>query len=240
MIPEWKLEMTALLIFKKYISGADNVVKLADAILTKHFAAAEETVDHSTEIEAKQREIEKLQKKFDTFLEMRADGEITKEIYTAKTEELATRIGVLKVEIKKLQEEDADNAPVDYDALLVKLRKELVAYTDFDTESVKAIPENIVEAFISKIVIHKNSMEWYLRMGTDDSKCSQENSDSFCSASEFARVMKSIRTEPEKKHEPILVDSFNISKDDAKNYMYSINPQKRVLRWNDIRIDLFA
>lgn len=240
MIPEWKLELIALAVFRKYISDADKVVNLADAILTKHFASVEEPVDHSAEIEAKQMEIEKLQKKFNTFLEMRADGEITREIYTMKTDDLTTRIGILKMEIKKLQEEDAENAPEDYDILLANLRKEMAAYTDFNADNVKVIPENIVEAFISRIVIHKDSMEWYLRMGDDKTEYNTENADSFGNTTEFARVMKSLKSEPEKKHEPILVDSFKVTLEDAKKYIYSFDPHRRVQRWYDIRIDLYA
>lgn len=72
MIPEWKLNMMAVRIFSEYIADADKVIDLASQML------------------------EKLNKKMDNYLDMRSDGEISKEIFLAKTDEIQKKMKQLK------------------------------------------------------------------------------------------------------------------------------------------------
>ena len=46
----------------------------------------QDVIDNTDAIERKQKELEKLNKKMDNYLDMRSDGEISKEIFLAKTD----------------------------------------------------------------------------------------------------------------------------------------------------------
>ena len=55
MIPDWKLKMMAVHIFKNYISDADKVLSLAYEMLEKHIADSEDEPDIATIIEAQNK-----------------------------------------------------------------------------------------------------------------------------------------------------------------------------------------
>jgi hypothetical protein len=47
MIPEWRLQMMANYIFRKYLSEKDKVLMLANSMLEAHIADTEDTADYS-------------------------------------------------------------------------------------------------------------------------------------------------------------------------------------------------
>ena len=57
MIPEWRLQMMANLIFRKYLSEKDKVLALANSILEAHIDDTEETKSNDALIEAKKVEL---------------------------------------------------------------------------------------------------------------------------------------------------------------------------------------
>lgn len=103
MIPEWKLNMMAVRFFSEYIADADKVIDLASQMLEKHITDRDDVIDNTAAIERKQKELEKLNKKMDNYLDMRSDGEISKEIFLAKTDEIQKKMKQLKDDILTLQ-----------------------------------------------------------------------------------------------------------------------------------------
>ena len=153
MIPEWKLNMMAVRIFSEYIADADKVIDLASQMLEKHITDRDEVIDNTAAIERKQKELEKLNKKMDNYLDMRSDGEISKEIFLAKTDEIQKKMKQLKEVILTLQPKEEPKVERDYAADLARLRVELESYTDFENETV--IPDSVLEAFIEKKLFTK-------------------------------------------------------------------------------------
>ena len=153
MIPEWKLNMMAVRIFSEYIADADKVIDLASQMLEKHITDRDDVIDNTAAIERKQRELEKLNKKMDNYLDMRSDGEISKEIFLAKTDEIQKKMKQLKEVILTLQPKEEPKVERDYAADLARLRVELESYTDFENETV--IPDSVLEAFIEKKLFTK-------------------------------------------------------------------------------------
>ena len=84
MIPEWKLQMMVNHIFRNYLSQKDKVLALANSMLEAHVDDKEDDVDYAAIIEKKCKEVERLRKKLDVFIEMRAEGEIDKESFGKK------------------------------------------------------------------------------------------------------------------------------------------------------------
>ena len=236
MIPDWKLKMMAVHIFKNYIADADKVLSLAYEMLEKHIADSEDEPDIATIIEAQNKELEKWEKKLDNYIEMRADGEISKEVFLAKTGDINDRIAEIKKYLMSLQQDNSEVEERDYESLLEALKKELESYVDF--ESSTEIPDQILEAFIEKIVVHRDSFEWHLRIPTVNTRC--EISEEEGMTDEVESVIEFLEKEEVPTSQKLLISEFTMTKDDALKYMYSIDTRKRVHRWKDFEVKLYA
>ena len=167
MIPEWRLQMMANLIFRKYLSEKDKVLALANSILEAHIDDTEETKNNDALIEAKQVELARLSKKLDSYVEMRSEGDISRELFRSKCAELEPRIKNLQEEIDKLTAASKPKEVVDYREKLTVLQYALEQYTYPDEG--QNVPESVIEAFVTKIVVHPDSFDWYFRFDGDPS-----------------------------------------------------------------------
>ena len=91
MIPEWRLQMMANLIFRDYLSKKDKVLALANSILENYDGNTDEDSRNEAALEMKQREWNRLQKRMDNLIEMRADGDLSKDMFRMKSEEQASK-----------------------------------------------------------------------------------------------------------------------------------------------------
>lgn len=210
-IQGWKLEMMAEQVFDRYIENADKVMDLSYAMLEKHIADQEELPDNTDVIQRKQGEIEKLMNKRTNLIEMRAEGDIDKEMFRSKKQEIEDRVAKLTEEIKGLQPEKEQTSNEDYSVKLLELRERLKEYTGFDYS---VIPESIVEAFIERIWVSKDEFRWYLRTGNN-------------AEGEF---------DPD---DHIKIGAFTLTIDDAKKYIYSFSTRRRVYKWADLNVSVW-
>lgn len=210
-IQGWKLEMMAEQVFDRYIENADKVMDLSYTMLEKHIADQEELPDNTDVIRRKQGEIEKLMNKRTNLIEMRAEGDIDKEMFRSKKQEIEDRVAKLTEEIKGLQSEKEQTSNEDYSVKLLELRERLKEYTGFDYS---VIPESIVEAFIERIWVSKDEFRWYLR--------TENNADG-----EF---------DPD---DHIKIGAFTLTIDDAKKYIYSFSTRRRVYKWADLNVSVW-
>ena len=134
-----------------------------------------------------------------------------------------------------MQPKEEPKVERDYAADLARLRVELESYTNFENETV--IPDSILEAFIERIVVYKDSFDWYLRINRNS-----DNTTSKEYESEFEEAVSIIDTPDtiEQSEEKLLVASFVLTIEDAKKYMYNIDTKKRVHRWKNITVNLYT
>ena len=166
MIPLWKLQMMSKYIFRNYLSQKDKVLALANSILEAHIGDTEEAVDNSAQIEDYKRELERVSRRIDNLIEMRSDGEIDKADFIKRKTDAEQKHMELQNKIAELEAEQNKTAPViDYKEKLEVLRYALEQYTNFDDDG--DIPDNVVEAFVEKIVVSKDGFDWYLRFDGD-------------------------------------------------------------------------
>ena len=227
--PEWKLDMIAMKIFREYISNADKVVNLAAKMIEEELRAEDEETDNSYIISVKIREIDKLRSKLTNYIELRAEGEITKEEYLLKKAEINKRIELNEADIAKLEPQDVE--PRDYEAMMRSLRADLEKYVDFD--NMTQVPEDILEAFIEKIVVHEDSMEWYLR--TSDIKPDSVN---WLKINGLKNEEQPVQNNTSVTR--LFLDSFVLKFKDAREYLYAISNRKRIYNWFDVEVQLFA
>ena len=171
-VQEWKLNMMAKYILENYISDTSNTLLIAEGVLKKHISDKKDTIDNSEIIERKEFEVQKIKRKLDGFMEMRAEGEISREVFLEKSEELNKKISLLETEIQKLsvEEDMKSQEKINYQEKLEALNQILKRYVDF--KNLIDIPEKIVEAFVEKIKVSKDGFEWYLRTDGSVHNCS--------------------------------------------------------------------
>ena len=130
-------------------------------MLEAHIGDTESQEDHTEILRCKRAELEKLNTKLDNFIEMRAEDEISKDLFKKKTSELELTMQKLDSEIKELESKQKPEIQIeDYAEKLTVLQYALEQYTNWDD---KDIPESVIEAFVVKIVASKDGFDWYLR-----------------------------------------------------------------------------
>lgn len=210
-VPEWKLQMMANLIFREYLWDRDKVLNLANSILEAHFSGEKKPEVDEQALREKHSELERLHRKCDTLIEMRAEGDLTREAFKQKKAQAESEILRLESEIHEMETVlCADPEPVkDYTEKLEVLRYALEQYTTPDEEDV---PPSVIEAFVEKIVVSKDGYDWYLRFSGDPNDplhCTTEGkrrstttitvSNGQTSITAPARHRPRLRTEPDRK-----------------------------------------
>ena len=160
--------MMANLIFRKYLSEKDKVLALANSILECYNDSTEEPDNTEVLLKAKQTELARLQKKLDSYIEMRAEGDLSRELFRSKCSEVEPKIQKLQEEIEALSTASEPKEVVDYTEKLTVLQYALEQYTHLDEG--QNVSESVIEAFVVKIVVSKDGFDWYLRFDGDPDK----------------------------------------------------------------------
>lgn len=165
MIAGWKLQMMVKDIFREYLHNTSEILALAESMLERHIDDEEIETDNTLLIQQLQSEYEKLNKRIDNLIEMRADGDITREIFQTKKLEIEKKIEKIQNDIKELQsqKEEVDEASHDEKIRILKFYLE----QSVNPDALENIPEDVIRAFIVKVVVKENSFEWYLRFSPD-------------------------------------------------------------------------
>jgi hypothetical protein len=159
MVPAWKLGMMANLIFQQFWRDKGTVIKIADELLEQNIQLELDNskADQIKELEAQKKRIER---KLENLLDLRIADEITKEEYSKKKQSLEENLSELDVKITELDSEERITED-QLDAKVEVLKFALEHNFDFDTYN---IPDNIIDGFIKKVIVHKDYFEWQLNL----------------------------------------------------------------------------
>ena len=99
---------------------------------------------------------------------MRADGEITKEQFKNKSSEIKKRIQTIENELSQIEPEETETA------VLYERNERLALFKSFLWQTIYVskdsdIPDDIIRAFVSRIVAHEDTFDWYLRIMPENS-----------------------------------------------------------------------
>lgn len=240
MIAGWKLQMMVKNIFREYLHNTAEVLALAEAMLERHIDDAEPQTDNNRLIEQKQAEAEKLNKRLHSLIEMRADGEITRDIFKAKKQEIEDRLLAIQNELNQLQpqEEAIDDATHDEKIKILKFYLE----QSVNPDAMENIPEDVIRAFIVKVVVHENSFDWYLRFSPDKppkSLCIDGKRKTTAKVSSLCSPQHRLLLTKVGKSNFVKVQEFSIDLGQAKAYLYAYSTRHRIHKWNDLHISVF-
>lgn len=156
-IPDWKLEMMGKMIMEQVWRTRAEDIKLACKILKECYKPDIKAPRENKSVML--ANIEKLKSKKDNLLDMRSDGEITKEEFLNKKEEIDKKISQLTAEYEK------DDCPTESDEADLELGKIEAALNVLIDFSKPVLPREIYQKFVSKVTPYsKTHYRWYLNL----------------------------------------------------------------------------
>ena len=190
----------------------------------------EETTMSQIEINAVKEKIGKLENRKRSLLDMRADGEITKEEYAAKRNEYEIQINKLNISIAEAETDQI--ASDDYNKKISSIKQALEKILDL---SQPKLNRDIVDGFVWKLVhISDNEFDIYLSMGNE----------SFGDVGAEEKVIKykvfeSSNPRREERVKCTKLKSMQLTYDDAVSYRAMSG--KRVLKhkWGDFIVNIY-
>lgn len=157
LFPEWKLKIVANYIFKDFWKNRKSIINKAINML-EEAEKKKENVDHSAEIEKLNIEKEKLQTKLNNLVDLRLEGDISKEVYEDKKKTIKCQIEYCENQISELSIEEAGINPIELQ------RDSLEKMLQFEFDIIKGqISDELIENFVDRIVVHEDYFEWRLK-----------------------------------------------------------------------------
>lgn len=261
-IPSWKLQMMVCEIFHMCLQDVDTILGLVEGMLEKHINdKAERKITPARETEIRE-EIDTLEKRLDRCTELFLDHEISERIYKKKKTEYEIRISDLQEELDELcgdaEEDDETLSVTDRVSILVNgLRTEIL---DHDFREAY-MPERIIDAFIDHIVVHEDSVDWYLRCTGNDEWDSliysepdeEKRKERPCKTyygyipgygkekhESYDEIFEEVREKAPKAAKTTEIMSFVLTREDADAFRAKIGKPPRKIKWNDITVRVFV
>ena len=163
MVPRWKLEVMADIIFQKFWNDREGVLAIANEMLDNCYENEhdDEVLDRKRDLEDK---MELWNRKYNNLLDMRMAGEIEKDRYDEKREQILKEQQDLKKQLEIIGEETGLSDDIYMDKVEI-LKYGLEQNFNFST---RHIPEEVIDAFIKEIIVCQDGFIWKLNLTPDD------------------------------------------------------------------------
>lgn len=225
---EWKLDMIAYHVINDVWGSSRTDMDQALKMIEECYK--EESTLSLLEVKAIRDKADKLEKRKRGLLDMRADGEITKEEYTVGRDECEMEIHNLNLAIMEAETNQTSSA--DYNKKIASIKLALEKILDL---SKPKLNRDIVEGFVWKLVhISDNEFDVYLSMGNEGfgHVGSEEKVVKY-------KVFENSNPRREERVRCTKLKTIQLTYDDAVSYR-AMNG-KRVLRhkWEDMRVTIY-
>ena len=163
MVPRWKLEVMADIIFQKFWNDREGVLAIANEMLDNCYENEHdnEVLDRKHDLEDK---MELWNRKYNNLLDMRMAGEIEKDRYDEKREQILKEQQHLKKQLEIIGGETGLSDDIYMDKVEI-LKYGLEQNFNFST---RHIPEEVIDAFIKEIIVCQDGFIWKLNLTPDD------------------------------------------------------------------------
>lgn len=163
MVPRWKLEVMADIIFQKFWNDREGVLAIANEMLDNCYENEhdDEVLDRKRDLEDK---MELWNRKYNNLLDMRMAGEIEKDRYDEKREQILKEQQHLKKQLEIIGGETGLSDDIYMDKVEI-LKYGLEQNFNF---SMRHIPEEVIDAFIKEIIVCQDGFIWKLNLTPDD------------------------------------------------------------------------
>ncbi len=160
MIQEWKLDLMAGMIFRKFWGDRTQVITIANQILEEDYSPENKKEICEEERKSVQNQLRLIERKLDNLLDLRLAGDIEPDKYKEKKAELETNRENLLTKLVENSEEQEDDKDGKEDVLTV-LKYVLEKKCNFDTYK---LPDAVIDAFVDRVVVYKDRFEWHLKL----------------------------------------------------------------------------
>lgn len=160
MFMQWKLDVAADFIFKKLIRNREAIYKEAISMIGELEDTAVSVANQTEQIEDNMRYINKLKSQLNTYMDMCADGDISRETFREKKQTIEDQIVELEQNNSISKQQIQENENEEEKKHRIESLQEFVNMKAFDPSA--KIPESLIEAFVDKIVYDKGVFSWYL------------------------------------------------------------------------------
>lgn len=224
-ICDWKLEMLMWRIIKQtWTSGKEDIEQVFEIIKECY---KEEKAENVELIKALRLKKEKLKKRADSLIEMRADGEITKEEYLSKKQDCEKRIE--RIEQDLAGHEKKRGIGENTEDILKKIQETMEQMIDFSSG---IVDHDILNGLITRIV-HIDHYEYdvYLNMGIELNL----NSGAMIEEEKEIRIKRfGVDNIETKKEKHIKLFDLEITFEEAKAYRKMFGKYLRESQWDNL------
>jgi hypothetical protein len=150
MVADWKLDLiTKSVIEEIWTDRVGAVIEAYNMVLDCYESESESNQQIIKKINNR---LSSLEKKLEQFIEMRAEGEITKEQFLKHKEKLDIQVRELENELQGY-ESDEDDEKVNLQNELACIKSAFETAIEFSKDK---LPDSVIESFIEKIIVQKN------------------------------------------------------------------------------------
>ncbi len=162
MTAEWKLDFMAKNILEVLWSDRKNAVDEAMELIEKYYSDESSSIIKN-DISALTRKIEKLRNRIKSLLDMRMDGEISKEEYAEYKNQIESEISEIQTKLDEQPEQEENESATDRIITNLKtIRSRLEEYVDFSGNS---IDKDIIEHMVVQIIpLADGKYKWVLNL----------------------------------------------------------------------------
>lgn len=245
LFPEWKLNIVATFIFKDFWKNKKSIINKAIKKLEENEKKKDLSASKN-ELDSLVAEQDKLKKKLNTLVDMRLEGDISKEVFESKKKLINNQLNYCTEKINQLSLDKEVANPIDTQSAY------LAGLLNSKFDEVKGtIPEELIETFIDRIVVHENYYEWRFKRLTEPMNCKVtgrtgsgtvevlESDDNSYEVSTQHRLPSAKRGNKKKTIEkPLKLGTFTIGKEYLNEYKKYHPETKKVNSWKDLVFDI--
>ena len=154
MIAAWKMDCMAQEVMQQLWIDQNESLQIAIDLINQYYKDADD--GKQVNRKAIQSQIDRLTKRIGGYVEMRADGDLTKEEYAAKRSQAEAEISKLQAELAEPEEVDQNERAAKLNGIIATLK------SLFQSEDGK-VDDNLIKRFVGKVVpVGNNTFEWYI------------------------------------------------------------------------------
>lgn len=165
-LPNWKLEIAADWIFRKFFDKKQTIYEKAMEILEESLGISVTVQEIGEKIENCRAVIQKMYNKYDAIVDLYTDGEISKEIYLQKKTKLENDIETEKMNLDQLEKDLEESKDESSKAERKKKIADFLSIKSF-TEK-RAIPVELIDQYVESILVSDDHITWTLNLANDD------------------------------------------------------------------------
>jgi hypothetical protein len=161
-VPNWKLELVADWLFRRFFDNKQLIFEKTINMINESLNALSSVQDVENDILLKEKELNILNDRYSSLIDLYVDGNIPKDMYLIKKEDIEKKIENLKTEIKLLYNK---KDVMQSESNLQERKKKISEFLEVKAfKEDKPIPQELIDYYVDSIKVDSEKMTWFLRI----------------------------------------------------------------------------